>query len=348
MASDDGAVTPRLIEAMSALVKGGVGLIISSHIYISPEGKATPWQIGIYKDELVEGLQKMTGTVHAMGGKIFAQLAHAGQYAMEQLTGLPPLVVSKNKQSSSQNDKEITAEDIQNIVIAYSKAATRAKSAGFDGIQIHAAHGYLLNQTLSPAFNQRHDQYGGDIHNRSRLLLEVYKAVRNTVGRDFPVLVKINNQDFIENGLSFEDFLVTAGLLAEAGIDAIELSGGILTSRKMSPSRTGINTENKEAYFQEEARAFKEQINIPLILVGGIRSFSVAERLIAEGVADYISMSRPFIREPHLINRWKNGDLHKSTCLSDNKCFIPAMEGKGIYCVIEEQERSKQKGIRNE
>jgi 2,4-dienoyl-CoA reductase-like NADH-dependent reductase (Old Yellow Enzyme family) len=340
MASDNGSVTPKLIETMIDLAKGGVGLIISSHIYISPEGQAAPWQLGIYKDELIEGLQRMTGAVHAMGGKIVAQLSHGGQAAMKHLTGLPPLMVSKNNHSPLNHNKEITTLDIQNIVIAFSKAANRAKSAGFDGVQIHSAHGYLLNQTLSPAFNLRHDDYGGNIHNRSRLLLEVYRAIRITVGQSYPVLVKMNSQDFIENGLSLEDSLITAALLAEAGIDAIELSGGMSTSGKLSPSRTGINKEDKEAYFQEEARAFKKQINIPLILVGGIRSFSVANRIIDEGIADYISMSRPFIREPNLINRWKNGDLRKSTCLSDNKCFSPGIEGKGVYCVIEERERS--------
>ena len=130
-------------------------------------------------------------------------------------------------------------------------------------------------------------------------------------------------------------------MLVENGIDAIEMSGGILTSPKLSPSRMGIKSEEKEAYFQNEARAFKKELDVPLILVGGNRSFQVAEGLVKEGVADYISMSRPFIREPDLINRWKSGDVSKATCVSDNMCFGPAMKGEGIYCLTEERERMK-------
>jgi 2,4-dienoyl-CoA reductase-like NADH-dependent reductase (Old Yellow Enzyme family) len=345
MAADNGAVTPRLIETMEALALGGVGMIISSHAYVSPEGQAGPWQLGIYKDELIEGFENMTTAVHTAGGKILAQLAHAGQSAAKQLTGLIPLAVSDVTGLSTDTRKEITRQDVTAIVLAYAQAARRAKLAGFDGVQIHAAHGYLLNQFLSPAFNQRRDEYGGRIENRARILLEVLQAVRQEVGHDYPVLIKMNSRDFIDNGLTLEDSRKTAVLLTDAGIDAIELSGGMLASKTLPPSRLGINTEDKEAYFKEEALAFKDKISVPLILVGGIRSLNVAERLIAEGVADYISMCRPFIREPALINRWKDGDRHRATCLSDNQCFTPGREGKGVYCVVEEREQAKKRSI---
>jgi 2,4-dienoyl-CoA reductase-like NADH-dependent reductase (Old Yellow Enzyme family) len=169
------------------------------------------------------------------------------------------------------------------------------------------------------------------------MLLEVLRAVRKEVGKDFPVLMKLNSQDFVEGGLTLEDSLHAAQLLADAGIDAIELSGGLFTSRKMSPSRTGINSSEKEAYFREQARAFKKQISVPLILVGGIRSLETAERLVEEGIADYISMSRPFIREPNLIKRWQDGDRRNAACLSDNQCFKPCMEGEGIRCIVAEK-----------
>lgn len=344
MAADDGAVTPRLIQTMETLAQGGVGLIISSHAYVSPEGQAGPWQLGIYKDELIDGLGKMTAAVHAAGGKIIAQLAHAGRMAAKTLTGLIPLAVSDIPGLTADARKEITRQDVAAIVEAFARAARRAKLAGFDGVQIHAAHGYLLNQFLSPAFNQRRDEYGGSRENRARVLLEVISAVRHEVGRNYPLLVKMNCQDFIENGLTLEDSRQTAVMVANAGIDAIELSGGVLNSKTLPPSRLGINTEEKEAYFQEEARAFKDKIPLPLILVGGLRSLNIAERLVAEGVADYISLSRPFIREPALINRWKNGDRRRATCLSDNQCYTPGREGKGVYCVVEEREKVK-KGI---
>ena len=342
MAADDGACTPKLTDLMVNLAKGGVGLIISSHAYVSPEGQAGPWQLGVYDDRLIPELEAMTTAVHESGGKIVMQLAHAGYFANAKLTGQTPRAPSNAEGFAKGPRKAMNADDIQGVVKAYGAAARRAQTAGFDGVQIHSAHGYLLSQFLSPAFNQRQDEYGGDIRNRARALIEVLREVRQAVGKNYPVLVKMNCQDFIENGLPPEDSLQAGKMLVENGIDAIELSGGVLIGGKLSPSRMGVNSAEKEAYFQNEASAFKGAvINVPLILVGGNRSFQVAERLINENVADYISMSRPLIREPNLINRWKSGDLSKAACLSDNMCFKPAMKGRGIYCLTEEREMEK-------
>jgi 2,4-dienoyl-CoA reductase-like NADH-dependent reductase (Old Yellow Enzyme family) len=236
----------------------------------------------------------------------------------------------------------MTPKEIQEFVKSFVESAERARNADFDGIQIHSAHGYLLSQFLSPIFNHRKDEYGGDIRNRARIHLDVLEAVRRAVGPDYPILVKMNSQDFADNGLSLDDSLQAAILFEKGGIDAIELSGGLLINPKLNPSRMGIKTEDKEAYFKEEAKAYKQKVQVPLILVGGNRSFAVAEGLIEEGVADYISMSRPFIREPDLINRWKSGDLRKAACKSDNMCFEPARKGQGIYCLTEERERQKE------
>jgi len=339
MASPEGAVTTKLIETMRTLAKGGVGLIISSHAYIRQDGQASPWQIGVYKDELIPELREMAAAVHEAGGRIVMQLAHAGHFAAEKLTGQTPLVVSNYEGLAKTPRKEMTAHDIGELVAAFAEAARRAKSAGFDGVQIHSAHGYFLSQFLSPAFNRRSDNYGGTINNRARIHVETVKAIRNVVGNNYPVLIKMNCQDFSENGLGLEDSIIAANLLSDAGLDAIELSGGILTGGKLSPSRSGINSADKEAYFRDELRAFKKQIKIPLILVGGNRSIEVAEQLIGEGTADYISMSRPFIREPDLISRWKAGDRRKAECKSDNLCFEPGRDGKGIYCVTREREK---------
>ena len=341
MASQDGACTPELIDLMVSLAKGGVGLIISSHAYVLKDGQASPWQLGIYKDDLIPGLRDMASAVHDNGGKIVMQLAHGGYYSHPKLIGKTPKAPSDARVLSSTPREEMTADDIQQVFKAFEVAAQRAKDAGFDGIQIHSAHGYLLSQFLSPAFNQRTDEYGGDIRNRTRVHMAVLQGVRQVVGDDYPVLIKINCQDFIENGLTTEDSLQAAKMLVAEGVDAVELSGGILSSPKLSPSRLGIKKEDQEAYFREDARKFKAQIDVPLILVGGNRSFTVAEALVQDGVADYISMSRPFIREPDLINRWKAGDLSKAACVSDNMCFKPGGKGQGIYCVTEERQRSR-------
>jgi 2,4-dienoyl-CoA reductase-like NADH-dependent reductase (Old Yellow Enzyme family) len=340
MAADDGAVTPRLTQTMVALAEGGVGLIISGHAYVSPEGQAGPWQLGLYKDELVEGLASMCDAVHQAGGKIVAQLAHAGHFAAKALTGQAPHVVSDFEGLANSPRHELTKDDIHHLVQAYADAAGRAKAAGFDGVQMHSAHGYLLSQFLSPAFNRRDDDYGGSIENRARVHLEILKAIRGAVGKQYPVLIKINSEDCIENGLTVEDSVAAAKLLADAGIDAIELSGGTLTSGKLSPSRAGINKEEKEAYFKEAAAAYKKAMDVPLILVGGMRSLNVARQTIADGTADYISMCRPFIREPGLIKRWQSGDTTPARCKSDNLCFGPAMKGQGILCVVEENEKT--------
>lgn len=341
MAANDGAVTPKLIETMRGLAEGGVGLIISSHAFVRPEGQAGPWQLGVHRDEMVPGLKNLAEAVHAAGGKIVMQLAHAGRFAPEPLTGKPVLVVSDFEGITKSPHKEISTADIKELAGAFADAAARAKSAGFDGVQIHSAHGYLLSQFLSPIYNRRTDEYGGSIANRSRVHLEVLKAIRGAVGQDFPVLIKINCRDFADNGLSLEDSVQAASFLAGAGLNAIEVSGGMLNGGKLSPSRAGINSEDKEAYFSQELTAFRKAVDIPLILVGGVRSLEVAERLTQSGQADYISMSRPFIREPGLVNRWKSGDRRPAQCVSDNLCFKAGIEGNGIFCLTEKLQQEK-------
>jgi 2,4-dienoyl-CoA reductase-like NADH-dependent reductase (Old Yellow Enzyme family) len=329
MATSDGAPTPALIEKMEDLAKGGVGLIISSHAYVSPEGQAVAGQLGAYKDELIPSLQLMTEVVHRLGGKIVMQLSHAGCFASQKSTGSDRWVVSDDGKPGAH---VMTAQDIGNITAAFAEGARRAQMAGFDGVQLHSAHGYLLSQFLSPVFNHRDDDYGGDIQNRARMVLEVCQAVRKAVGKNYPVLIKLNCQDFVENGLTLEDSAQVGLMLAEAGLDAIELSGGLLTSVKLSPSRPAKPSAPEEPYYLNEAREFKKQVSIPLILVGGIRSLAMSEYILENGIADYVAMSRPFIKDPDLINRWKAGQSVKSECKSDNRCFRTGFSGHGISC----------------
>ncbi|MBW2488317.1 MAG: NADH:flavin oxidoreductase [Deltaproteobacteria bacterium] len=342
LAAENGSCTPRLVGLMETLAKGGVGLIISSHAYVQKVGQAGTGQLGIHTDDMIPGLKEMTAAVHSQNGKIVCQLAHAGFFGNEKLSGQTPMAPSAIDGIADGMRKEMTPEDIQRVIAAFEAAARRAKIAGFDGLQIHAAHGYLLSEFISPMFNHRTDEYGGSIQNRARLPLAVLQAIREAVGAAYPVLIKMNCKDFTDEGLQPAEFVQVGKMLADAGIDAIEVSGGLPVSPKTRPSQLGINKEEKEAYFQEEARALRKETAVTLILVGGNRSFHVAERLVAEGVADYISMSRPLIREPHLINRWKAGDLTKAACVSDNMCFQPAIKGEGIYCVTEKREQAKQ------
>ena len=234
----------------------------------------------------------------------------------------------------------MTSEDIDAVTQAFAAAAVRARTAGFDAVQIHAAHGYLLSQFLSPFFNKRNDEYGGSIENRARLAVEVLKAVRSAVGADFPLLIKLNAEDFLPGGLTLEDMIRTAVMLEGDGIDAIELSGGTFLSGKHGPSRQGKPGPGEpEAYYEAAARLYKEKVRVPLVLVGGIRTFETAERLVTEGVCDYVALCRPLIREPGLVNRWKSGDTGPAACVSDNGCFQPGFQGKGVYCVVEARQQ---------
>ena len=341
MADEAGRPRPQYLETMIALARGGVGLIITGHAFVSPEGQATPWQLAIDRDDCREGLQEITAAVHAEGGKIVVQLAHAGFFAAAGITGRDRLVVSPQESQDPSPQKEIDKQGLQELLGAYAAAAGRARKAGFDGVQVHMAHGYLLSQFLSPAFNRRRDGYGGDIHNRSRIHREICGAIRDTVGKDYPLLIKLNAQDFIENGLTVPEAAAAARLMVDAGVDAVELSGGTIISGRLSPSRTKINAPEKEAYFREEARWLRENVQVPLLLVGGNRSYEVAAGLLAEGAADYISLSRPLIREADLIRRWEEGDRRPAACVSDNLCFAPAFEGRGIYCVTAERKAAR-------
>jgi 2,4-dienoyl-CoA reductase-like NADH-dependent reductase (Old Yellow Enzyme family) len=343
MATEEGEATPRLINLMAELAEGGVGLIITGHTYVAKRGQATPWQLGIYDDQLITGLRRMADAVHQRDGRIVMQLAHSGILANPRLTGDAPLGPSAIEGLNEVVAQEMTIEDIQGVVEAFGNAAERAREAGFDGVQIHAAHSYLLSQFLSPAFNVRNDAYGGPIENRARFLLDVVQTIRKRVGDNYPLLVKLNARDFLEGGLELEDSIKAGTMLKEAGIDAIEISGGAFASGDLTPSRKGITTEADEAYFKAEARAFKERIDLPIILVGGIRSLTVAESIVGDHITDYISMSRPFIREPGLINRWQSGDRYKATCVSDSKCFRPALSGRGVYCVVEKRLQDQKK-----
>ncbi len=339
LAAQDGAATPKLVEMMEQLALGEVGLIISGHAYVNREGRGSPGQLGAYSDDLIPGLADMAAAVHAAGGRIALQISHAGIRSASLPDGREPVGPSTVLLETGPEGRAMTREGIAALSLDFARAAARAKTAGFDAVQIHAAHGFLLSEFLSPFFNRRTDEYGGRLENRARVVLEVLAAVRSAVGWDFPVLIKMNSEDFLAGGLTVEDMVATAELLQESGIDAIELSGGTFLSGKLSFSRTvsgaaKADPADAEAYYEAAARSYKRSVKTPLMLVGGIRTLETARSLVAEGVADHICLCRPLIREPHLVARWRAGDTRPALCVSDNGCFQPAREGKGIYCTV--------------
>jgi 2,4-dienoyl-CoA reductase-like NADH-dependent reductase (Old Yellow Enzyme family) len=300
LADEHGAVTPRLTEMMVELAKGEVGLIISGYAFVSPEGQSSTRQLASYDDRFLPGLRNMVRSVHTVGGKIALQLVHGGCAANATLSGLEPVGPSVVEKDGKLICRKMAKVDIARVTSAFARAAGLAKQAGFDAVQIHAAHGFLLSQFLSPAFNKRADEYGGDLANRARFLLEVVQSLRETVGPAYPVLIKINSEDFLAGGMSSAEAVKVSDWLEKASIDAIEFSGGTMHSpEEFVPVRPGrLKTPEQEVYYRQAAKLYKQEVNIPLILVGGIRSYEVAEELVRNGTADYISLSRPLICEP--------------------------------------------------
>jgi 2,4-dienoyl-CoA reductase-like NADH-dependent reductase (Old Yellow Enzyme family) len=219
--------------------------------------------------------------------------------------------------------KEMSLEDIKEIVQAFGDAAFRVKEAGFDGVQLHAAHGFLLSMFLNPYYNRRSDDYGGSIGNRATIIFESYRAVRDAVGDDFPVLIKVNAEDFMDEGLTSQDSLFVCKALSEMGVDLIEVSGGSFSSMEgMGPIRSNVDSKNKEAYFKDYAERIAEEVDVPVALVGGNRSMDCMDEILNNGKIEYFSLARPFIREPDLINRWQRGDTEPALCVSCNSgCY---------------------------
>jgi len=336
LADQEGIVTDELIENAKRLGAGGVGLIVSGHAYISVDGKANSRQLGVHSDICIKGLKNYVDAVHKEGAKIFLQISHAGVQAHTKFSGRMAVGPSNFFDGKGeQKARAMTIDEIDDTVIAYAIAAHRAKVAGFDGVQLHAAHGYCVSQFLSPFYNKRDDAYGGCIENRSRFAIEIVSAIRQLIGNEFPVALKINSEDFVEDGLTPEDSLDACGLLIKAGVDLIELSGGTVNSPLLTPIRPGDVRVNSELYYANVAVAFKARYKEPLAIVGGIRTLAKANEAIENGIVDYIALSRPLIREPNLVAKWQAGIVTDTQCVSCNLCLRPVMTGRGLYCVAE-------------
>lgn len=332
MADETGKCTGQLIQYYESLAQGGVGLIVTGHTYVMKSGQAGPRQLGIGREEAIPMLRALTEAVHSNGSRIIMQLSHAGMYADPQLTGMNAKAVSASKRYTPYRLKELTSACIEEIVQAFAAGAQHAEAAGFDGVQIHAGHGYLLSQFLSPAYNVRTDGFGGALENRAKPLLDVVRRIRKALGRHYPLLVKLNCQDFLDDGMTMEESQKVAVILEQEGVDAIEVSGGTRESGRFKSTRTDIFCEKDEAYFEQFARSFKQHLSIPIALVGGIRRHETAVRLLGTGAADYIAMSRPFIREPGFVKRWQSGNTAMVGCISDNECLGMGLRSGGIRC----------------
>jgi 2,4-dienoyl-CoA reductase-like NADH-dependent reductase (Old Yellow Enzyme family) len=340
MAEADGRPTAKLAVYYAHLAKGGVGLIITGYTFVRPDGKQLPGQMGIQGDGFAAEMKALTRSVHAEGGKICLQLVHCGGQTSEKVAGRRPVAPSALQvKQYPELPAELSVAEIGELVRCFGAGAARAREYGFDAVQLHAAHGYLINQFLSPLTNRRSDDYGGSPGNRCRFLMEVYRSVREAVGKDYPVLVKLNGADNLEGGLELEDALLAARELDEEEVDGIEVSGGTPASGDRTPVRQGVDTREQEAYNLPLAARVKGVVSCPVMVVGGFRSFETTAGVIRRDEADYVALARPLIREPHLPRRWAEGDEAKARCISCNGCFKPGLKDGGIYCVVDRIER---------
>ncbi len=332
----DGTISGRQMELYRGLAAGGVGLIITGHAYVQhPLGRASVNQNAMYDERFVDGYRGLAEAVHATGAALVLQISHAGRQTPQDWPDdqvpVAPSAVQEGR--TGRTPRALTEEEIWSVIDAFAAAMARTKAAGCDGVQLHIAHGYLLSAFLSPYTNRRTDQWGGSVGNRCRILREIMTRGRRAVGDEYPVLVKLNSTDGFEGDgyLTLADALAAARTLVEWGVDAIEVSGGMREAKGII-SRPGVLAPEQEAYFAEAARAVKAAVDVPVILVGGLRSLSVMEDVVTSGAADLVALSRPFVCEPDLVNRLRQGQA-KATCVSCNACFNPA----GLQCRRPEQ-----------
>jgi 2,4-dienoyl-CoA reductase-like NADH-dependent reductase (Old Yellow Enzyme family) len=320
-ADEDGFVTESVIELYEELTRGGTGLIITGNALVHPSGRTITQMLCIHSDIYIQGLRRLTSAVHELDGLIAIQLVHGGRQSFPILLGgSAPLAPSAVYDASTKiMPRAMTDTEIWGIIDSFGDAARRARIAGFDAVQIHGAHGYLVSEFLSPYTNRRDDYWGGDEERRFHFPEEIYKAMRKEVGEDYPLLIKMNADDLIEGGLRVDEATRIAVRLEEMGIDAVEVSGGMYES-SLKTSQPDILTPDKEAYFRDGGKAFKSRLHIPVILVGGMRSRAVMEDILRKGEADLISLSRPLIREPDLPNKFREGK-EAADCISCNECM---------------------------
>ncbi len=360
MVSEDNRITKEYIKVYHGLSKGGAGLIIPGNYFVNGTGVAVAKNLVIDNDSVIVDLQKLTAIVHENNARIIAQLNHGGRQCDPKVIGQTPLCPSPVRDwLTGIRPREIKTIEIEEIIKAFAEGAWRVKQAGFDGVQLNAAHGYLINQFLSARTNRRKDDWGGSLENRFRFLLEIYQAIRSKVGKEFPILVKINAQDNIKNGVILPESIALSKKLDEMGIDAIEISGGIketgfTTTKGDIPEDLLLDNINilqglllklikgkleRAAQFQEgyhlaQATAIKKSVSVPIILVGGLRKRVVMENLLEQGNADLVSMSRPFIRQPNLVNQFlKHPDSECITCVNCNRCTVEiTINNKPLRC----------------
>ena len=363
--SPEGVPSDALIRHHRDLAAGGVGMTTVAYCAVSPNGRTFEEQMYM-RAEIVPKLRELTDAVHSEGAAVSIQLGHCGFFSRN--TALPGRrsigpsfrINEYGLMSGVPFARAMTAADIATTIEEFATAAAFAVRAGFDAVELHLGHGYLLSQFLCPATNRRRDQWGGSLDNRMRFPLAVLRRVREQVGPDFPILAKTNLRDGFKGGLELEESIGVAQRLEAAGVDAILLSGGFTSKtpfylfRGARPLKEMIEVEKnrlqklvlrffgsrvikeypfQELFFLDQARAVRRAVRVPLVLLGGILSLDNLETAMREGF-DFVAMGRALIADPDLINRMRRGEATRSRCISCNKC-VAEMDRNGVRCVLD-------------
>jgi 2,4-dienoyl-CoA reductase-like NADH-dependent reductase (Old Yellow Enzyme family) len=346
-ATSNGYITNDLIQIFKELAEGGTGLILSGYIATHPSGAATRNMACLYNDSYISGQKKLVETVHENSNvKIAAQIAHTGNGPFIfgnrnfKPVGPSPMI----NPILQKNCQELSTEEIRQIIKSFVDTGLRAYESGYDMVQIHGAHGYLLSDFVSPFTNKRTDEYGGNFQKRARILIDIYDHLRDEVGKQFPIFVKLNTMDYLKEGLTMKEGKEIANILINIGYDAIEPSSGryeIRFSRRKTYPSVMFKSKDNENYFLPNVKELKPIMkDRPIILQGGIRDPLLAEKFLKEKAADFIAWSRPLIYEPDLPNRWKSGDLSPPFCTNCNACLGVA-NTSSVYCVVKKKSEEK-------
>lgn len=340
MAGPRGEVTDEILDLHDALARGGVGLIFTGHMFCDSRGRYGHRQLGIDSDDSIPGLTRLTDAIHRHGARVFAQLAHAGSQTL--LPEVEPLAPSPGSNvMTGRPVAEASAEEIEATIEAFGAATARAVEAGFDGIHIHGANGYLVSQFRSPVSNRREDRWGGSPEAREEFPIAVTKAIRKALPPELGLTMKLGFRDIIdEPGLEVGAAVAGAQRIAATGLDGVEVSSNLMSDYVSASIRSYVavdrrrafedllfhqlhkSEEEPEAYFLPFARRLREQVETKIILVGGLRRTQTMESILEAGDADFISMARPLIREPDLVRKLEAGFQGRVACVSCNMCLM--------------------------
>ncbi|MFC1874164.1 NADH:flavin oxidoreductase [Chloroflexota bacterium] len=324
-----GMVSDSQLHLYKELSKGEIGLIITGGLFPRKDGQDSFGQLGIHTDETIPPLKKLVSIVHKNNDKIAAQILHGGWQCRPEVTGSQPVgptaILNPN---TGLQVRELSGDEILELIESFVQAARRIIEAGFDAVQVHSAHSWLLSSFLSPVTNRRSDKWGGSTVKRSEFLRLICQGIRNLAGPNYPIFIKLGFRDYHPYGKTLSEGIEIARLLESDGIDAFELSEGL-----EAEWGNHIRPDAIQPYYLRECRVARQALSRPLFLVGGMRNLNDMQAVLDEGTADAVSMCRPFIRDPHIIRKFREGLTDSSDCNSCNECCTLMLQGN-IHCTL--------------